>query len=181
MTSVIIIGIIFVIILIVYNNHKQKQKKRVIGKEIAKELTKGILKSIDSTITEKNSIQDKIDLAFNLNEIKESHKTIIYSKLNSDNWRDYDFDKLIDICKNLVSHENQIISKYGLEIGRKIINQNFWIGMTDEQLKDSTGEPDKIEREILKTKTKEIYIYGNKSSGDYFVLENNLVTKIVDR
>lgn len=179
MTLIIFIGIILVVIFIVKNDNQQKQKKLEEQKKAI--IANALQKAVNNVLAEKKIIHEKIDLALNLNEIKESHKTIILSKLSSDTWRDYDFDKMIDVCKNLVSHENQIINKYGLEIGRKIINQDFWIGMTGEQLKDSKGEPDKIEREILKTKTKETYIYGNKSSGDYFVIENNLVSKIVDR
>ena len=179
MTFVIVIGIILVLIFIVKNNHQQKQKKIEVQRLAI--IENALKKAVDNVFAEKKIIHEKIDLALNLNEIKQSHKAIILSKLSSASWRDYDFDKMVDVCKNLVLHENHIINKYGLEIGKKIINQDFWIGMTDHQLKDSKGEPDKIEREILKTKTKEIYIYGNKSSGDYFVIENNLVTKIVDR
>ena len=49
-----------------------------------------------------------------------------------------------------------------------MLNHEYWIGMTEEQLIDAKGQPDKIDLEQLKTKTKKIYIYGNKSSGDVF-------------
>lgn len=71
--------------------------------------------------------------------------------------------------------------KYGAEVASKLINEEFWIGMTAEQLVDSKGEPSSKEVEQLKTKVKETYVYGNKSRGDYFVIENGIVVKIVDR
>lgn len=74
-----------------------------------------------------------------------------------------------------------LIQKYGEEIGGKLSNNDFWIGMTEEQLVDAKGNPSKIEKEVLKTKTKLTYIYGNKSSGDYFILEDSVVVKFVDR
>jgi hypothetical protein len=53
--------------------------------------------------------------------------------------------------------------------------------MTKEELKDGRGEPTKIELEKLKTKTKELWIYGNKNSGDVFIFENDLLVKYIDR
>jgi len=78
-------------------------------------------------------------------------------------------------------HKLFLTDKYGMEIAERIINNEYWIGMTTEQLIDGKGRPSRIEEEILKTKTKTTYIYGNKNSGDYFVVENGVVVKIVDR
>lgn len=189
MTLAIFIGIIFVIILIVGFNDRQKQKKR---EEIKKDIIKNALhKMIEENAAkeielqkleeQKQSISNNIDFAFSFKEISEVHRIFLHNKLNSEWWPQYDFDKMIQKCKSLLNHENSLIDKYGKDTAQKLINQEYWIGMTDQQLIDSKGEPDKIEKEILKTKTKEIYIYGNKSSGDYFVIENNLVIKIVDR
>ncbi|MEJ8803168.1 DUF4236 domain-containing protein [Pontibacter sp. H249] len=83
-----------------------------------------------------------------------------------------------------VKHEriNTILTKYGDEVGNKILKEEFWIGMTKEQVIDSKGrQPDKIEVEALKTKTKETLIYGNKTSGDVFVIENGTVARFKDR
>jgi hypothetical protein len=46
---------------------------------------------------------------------------------------------------------------------------------------ESFGEPDKIEIEELKTKTKKIFIYGNKTSGDVLVFENGKLARFKDR
>jgi hypothetical protein len=83
--------------------------------------------------------------------------------------------------QKLEARQNELTAKYGQDVMAKLMNHQTWIGMSKEQLLDSQGEPTKIETEILKTKTKETLIYGNKSSGDYFVVENGLVSKIVDR
>ncbi len=74
-----------------------------------------------------------------------------------------------------------LTKKYGDELGVKILNQEFFIGMTEEQLIDSKGEPTKIETEILKTKTKKIYIYGNKNSGDVFNFVDGKLERFKDR
>lgn len=75
-----------------------------------------------------------------------------------------------------------LISKHGEDIGMKLFNQQFFIGMTKDQLVDSKGySPDKTEIEQLKTKTKETWVYGNKNSGDIFVFENEVLTKFKDR
>lgn len=49
--------------------------------------------------------------------------------------------------------------------------------MTEEQLIDCKGEPTKIELDQLKTKTKRVFIYGNKISGDVF----NFVDGVLER
>lgn len=75
-----------------------------------------------------------------------------------------------------------LIREYGEEIGMKLFNQQFFIGMTKDQVEHSKGyPPDKKEREELKTKTKDTWIYGNKSSGDVFIFENDVLTKYKDR
>jgi hypothetical protein len=86
-----------------------------------------------------------------------------------------------DIKRRMEERRNELVSRYGEEVTSRLLRQESWIGMSKEQLLDSRGKPTKIETEILKTKTKETVIYGNKSSGDYFVVENGLVSKIVDR
>ena len=72
-------------------------------------------------------------------------------------------------------------SKYSESEVQKMLNQEYWIGMTEEQLIDAKGQPDKIDLEQLKTKTKKIYIYGNKSSGDVFNFVDGLLERFKDR
>ncbi len=74
-----------------------------------------------------------------------------------------------------------LIEKYGEIQGNNLFKGIYELGITEQILIDSKGEPSKIETEVLKTKTKKTYIYGNKSSGDIFIFENGLLTKIIDR
>ena len=86
--------------------------------------------------------------------------------------------------ENIVSVRERLkylINKYGYDVAEKLVKHQYFIGMTEEQLIDAKGRPSKIDTETLKTKTKSTYIYGNKASGDYFVFENGLAVKIVDR
>jgi len=85
-----------------------------------------------------------------------------------------------DIVNDLI-RQAELILKYGGDLAQKIIKKEYFLGMTPEHLVDSRGEPTKIETEVLKTKTKLIYIYGNKSSGDIFTFVNDELEKYVDR
>jgi hypothetical protein len=87
----------------------------------------------------------------------------------------------IDVVLNEINRYKNLETKYGVENAEKLFYHKYFIGMTEEQLIDAKGNPSKIEEEILKTKTKKTYIYGAKSSGDYFVFEDGKAVKIVDR
>jgi hypothetical protein len=63
----------------------------------------------------------------------------------------------------------------------KLIEGEYFIGMTEEMLLESFGQPDKIEDEVMKTKIKRTYVYGNKNSGDILVFENNKLVRFKDR
>lgn len=117
--------------------------------------------------------------------------TFKIENLNVENWADVEslahtkgLDWLISKGEEALRNGRRLktmIAKYGEDKGYKIYNKQFYLGMSKEELKDSTGEPTKIEIEVLKTKTKEVWIYGNKSSGDVFVFENEILTKFTDR
>lgn len=74
-----------------------------------------------------------------------------------------------------------LLSKYPAEEALKLLKHEYWIGMTEEQLIDAKGKPDKLEVEQMKTKTKRIFIYGNKSSGDVFSFVNGTLERFKDR
>lgn len=87
------------------------------------------------------------------------------------------------VVKNALAEKKkkELVNKYGEAVAVKILEGFHWIGMTKEMVLDLRGNPTKYESEQLKTKYKETLIYGTKSSGDYYVLEDGLVSKIVDR
>lgn len=82
---------------------------------------------------------------------------------------------------NDIERHKELIEKYGEEIADKLVKREYFLGMTEEQLIDCKGRPTNIEREEMKTKTKVIYIYGNKSSGDIFVFVNGELERFKDR
>lgn len=119
----------------------------------------------------------KVEAALRAGDINKTHRDELIRVINEDLHSDWWINETIEEFK----HEKTLLQKYGEDIGSRLINHKYWIGMTEEQLLDCRGEPDKIEKQVLQTKTKQTYTYGNKSSGDYFVLENGVVVKFVDR
>jgi len=62
-----------------------------------------------------------------------------------------------------------------------LIDGKYFINMTEEMVIESVGRPTRIEEEVMKTKTKNTYIYGNKSSGDVLVFEEGKLVRFKDR
>lgn len=78
--------------------------------------------------------------------------------------------------------KQEMIDLYGEDIGAKIYNRKFFLGMTTTQLiYAKRSEADKKEVTESKGKRKETWIFGNKSSGDIFVFEDGICVKITDR
>lgn len=91
------------------------------------------------------------------------------------------FDILIN-AKLLEERYANLIKKYGQEKADKLFREKFEIGWTkDDILESKQRRPDHIETEVLKTKTKETWVYGNKSSGDVFVFVNDILERFKDR
>jgi len=92
-----------------------------------------------------------------------------------------DIEKNISNTK-LKERQNTILLKYGEDKGNKILNQQFQLGWTMLDILESKRcEPTTKETEVMATKTKEIWIYGNKSSGDTFTFVNGLLERFKDR
>jgi hypothetical protein len=72
-----------------------------------------------------------------------------------------------------------IYKKYGhTEIAERIIKKIVWVGETTDQLLDSLGKPVDTDENVLKTKTKEIWKYCQKSANRYgfkVKVENGIV------
>lgn len=124
---------------------------------------------------------DRLTQLLSAGQITSKDKRTIEEFVNGKTYDKQKFENYISQAINIKKHIDAIINKYGEETGWKLLNQEYWVGMSKEQLVDANGEPTQTEIEVLKTKTKETLIYGNKSSGDYFVFENGIATKIVDR
>ena len=66
-----------------------------------------------------------------------------------------------------------------IEIVTGILNSEFWKGQTEEQLQDSLGSPQAIDRQVLKTKRKEIWKCNEVRKGQFAIkitLENGNVS-----
>ncbi len=75
-----------------------------------------------------------------------------------------------------LERQKTLITKYGEELGLKIIAKSYFEGMTKEQVLEAKQmKPDKIE--IEEQKSKETWIYGHKSSSEIFVFENEILVK----
>jgi hypothetical protein len=120
---------------------------------------------IDNAITESGLVVDSWD------EIKLvcSNSNLAYVK---------DVAKRINRLLTFTLKYQNVLSETDLE---KLIDGEYFVGMTEEMVLESFGEPDKIEIEELKTKTKKIFIYGNKTSGDVLVFENGKLARFKDR
>ena len=64
------------------------------------------------------------------------------------------------------------------EIARDIMNQRFWSGQTAEMLTESLGTPASVDKQVLKTKRKEIWKYGEGRKNQFSLkvtIENDRV------
>jgi hypothetical protein len=89
------------------------------------------------------------------------------------------YGTLFPIIKTLKSYEEK---GYDNDTICNIYNEELWLGMTEEHMKDMKGEPTKTEKETLRDgsiQTK--HIYGNKISGDVLIFENDKLVSFKDR
>lgn len=130
-------------------------------------------------LAEKQFIKERMDFAYGKDEILENHYKELQAKFDS--LESSRLKKLFELALNKKKKLNELYERYGTEIAIRILNNQYWVGMTEEQLREAKGDPDKIEVEVMKTKTKRIYIYGNKSSGDVFNFVNGSLERFKDR
>lgn len=200
-SGIMILGLSVLIILIIFSIYLNIKRIRT-KKEVDKILFDFELKNniIVSSIKNWDVIKKYFDgkdidwtnerLKYTLdtyNKVKEC-ENLMGKGLNINNWEEvkdigYKGDiSYINKTFDTLKHFEFLVEKYDKEKANKLYNQEFYIGMTKEELIDSkNSKPDKIEIETLKTKTKEIWIYGNKSSGDVFIFENELLARFKDR
>lgn len=73
----------------------------------------------------------------------------------------------------------ELLAKYAdLEVVEKIMQRTVWQGETQEQLRDSLGQPVSIDERVLKSKKRETWKYhkrGHNRFGLRIVVENGLV------
>jgi hypothetical protein len=90
--------------------------------------------------------------------------------------------KIESIIKKDVGEENPTLNRltkaYGAYSARRIINGDYWIGMTTSMAKESMGNPDKINKTTGQWGIHEQWIYEKKDIYLYF--ENGKLTTIQD-
>ncbi|MGA2055859.1 MAG: lysozyme inhibitor LprI family protein [Bradyrhizobium sp.] len=80
---------------------------------------------------------------------------------------------------NSARRKRLLIAKYGDAVAARIIARQIWQGMTDQQLIDSWGRPVEIGSEVMRTKTKEIWKYGQTGKNRFrerVTVENGIVS-----
>jgi hypothetical protein len=128
-----------------------------------------------------NALLDRINPLIAELLFSETDRDRIINCVRNDKMSMFEANKEIENIVSVRERLKYLINKYGYDVAEKLVKHEYFIGMTEEQLIDCKGKPNKIDTETLKTKTKATYIYGNKASGDYFVFENGIAIKIVDR
>jgi len=159
-----------------------------------------------------DGLKDKaIDNAFSNTEKKQKESPII-AKMRSLENENRELDALINkysSTKNILTKEqkeeirknkelvekeankklrNELIQKYGDEMGKRIFNKELFVGMTLEMLKDVNGRHSEKVENVTNGKTKVKLYYeksknrlGNISYGFEVSLENGLVVGWKDR
>jgi hypothetical protein len=80
---------------------------------------------------------------------------------------------------NSARRKRLLIAKYGEATAEKILARQVWQGMTDEQLIESWGRPVEIGSEVMRTKTKQIWKYGQTGKNRFrerVTVENGIVS-----
>lgn len=123
--------------------------------------------------------------------IKIMDNAIIESGLSINDWESLKnncYQQDLDFVKNVGKRINRLLTftlKYSSSLNESdlniLIDGGYFIGMTENMVLESMGEPTKIEDEVLKTKTKRTFIYGTKNGGDVLVFEQGKLVRFKDR
>jgi uncharacterized protein len=80
---------------------------------------------------------------------------------------------------NSVRRKRLLIVRYGEAVASGILARQIWQGMTEEQLIESRGRPVEIGSEVMRTKTKQIWKYGQTGKNRFrerVTVENGIVS-----
>lgn len=73
----------------------------------------------------------------------------------------------------------ELREKYGESDALKLVNGEYWAGMTMEQIKEARGNPIKTTVEHTAKKTRTFWYYGNPKSPDVISFVNGKADKII--
>ncbi|MGB9369173.1 MAG: hypothetical protein WCE79_24500 [Xanthobacteraceae bacterium] len=89
-------------------------------------------------------------------------------------------DAFLERLRTEEEQRRQLVTlRYEPEIASRILNREFWQGMTEEELRDSLGPPEGLDRVVTKRTNKEIWKYEQETTmrfGLRITLEDGVVT-----
>lgn len=148
---------------------KRQRTQKLILEQEEKNL---LIPKVDSVLIELKNDYPFVDLDFKFNW-KENKLTMGLEKL-----------KIWDatLSKLLVQLRQLKLQGYDANTMVKILNNELWIGMSEQHMVDMKGVSTKKEIEVLKNgKVVTKHIYGNKISGDVLVFEDGKLVSFKDR
>ena len=83
-----------------------------------------------------------------------------------------DEKKRIDNEQKIIKRKADLTKKYGLSAANKILDEVIWIGMTENMLLESWGEPEDINTTVTSYVSRKQFVYG---SGKYVYVVNGKV------
>ena len=93
-------------------------------------------------MTEKEYNREKDELNISRDQLKNEIEDI---KIESDSMR----NRIPELEQEVVTAYRELyVLKYGKAVGEKVSFKQIWSGMTDEMVRDSWGEPDKIDKNV---------------------------------
>ena len=93
-------------------------------------------------ISEEEYNQEKDELNIRRDQLKNEIKDI---KNEIDTLR----NRIPELEQEVITANRELyVLKYGKEVGEKVSYKQIWTGMTDDMVRDSWGEPDKINKNV---------------------------------
>lgn len=87
-------------------------------------------------------------------------ESISFFRMSTEDFDDKYNKPYVEEKERIDKRKEMLLEKYGAEIGQKLIDGEVWTGMNKEMLIDSLGQPNQTKQDVLKTKIKEKYSYG---------------------
>jgi len=120
------------------------------------------MKSFKEALIQQNKLLEKQN-----NELKSEQTRITFQEEMSQRKAE------IDSIYNAKNEEKRkmLIAKYGKSLASKLLEEGYWIGMTDEMARDSLGDPKDINRSSGSWGFHEQWVYENQ----YLYFENGIL------
>jgi hypothetical protein len=121
----------------------------------------------------------RLRVEFSESRISKDKFDLLLSKFDNDDVTS--LEKEVNLELQNYARKLKLVEIYGEEDALRILGGQYWLGMSEEQLIETLGQPSAIQKEVLKTKEKIIYIYGKRTTGDVFTFVNGALEAVKDR